>query len=474
MSAIAYYRSPIEVIALCAALLFATGPTRRAAAQVPTAARTHNVGGVVFDSIGHVPLAAAVVQVVPLDSPDQVTTDTTDSNGRFRFVGLPSGRYVIGFYHEALNSLGLDAPQRTFELTPTTSGATIDLAIPSGAVVRALRCGGDSAERHDGLLAGMVRDAKDRVAVDGATVAVEWLAIARDSGNYRQVIQRAVASVDASGTYAVCGVPVDAPVTVRLTRPGFRPIVGPAFVPTAGAARQNFRLADSAAARGAASIIGRVVRQDGRPLATGRAVVAALERELPIQNGTFTVNDVPPGTWAVEIRSIGFDPQSFFVDAAEGGNNSTTITISDRPVQLDAVTVVGKETRETKILTDVLFRKRYGSGTVFLPDNFLLKGAMFPTDVLRAARGFFANKDPDSIKVRGCEYPPQRRTTTTRGKTIKVYVDGALYPPGIAGLNSLIRASDILAIEAYPDLVGVPPQWRTSDACALVIVWTKR
>jgi hypothetical protein len=460
-----------SVMATCAALVLASGSAGRLVAQVSTATRTHNVDGIVFDSVARVPLVAAVVQVVSLDSPNQMTTDTSDSNGRFRFVNLPSGRFVIGFYHEALNSLGLDAPQRSFELTATKPGATVDLAIPSGAVVRALRCGGDSAERRDGLLAGMVRGAKDGVAVDSATVVVEWLAIARDSGSYRQVTQRAAASVDANGTYAVCGVPVDAPVTVRVTTRGFRPIVGPALVPAAGAARQNFRLADSAAAHGAASLIVRVVRQDGRPVATGRAVVAALERDVPIQNGGFTVNDMPPGTWAVEIRSIGFDPQSFFVDAAEGGNNSTTIAISDRPVQLDVVSVVGKETRETKILNEVLFRKRYGSGTVFLPDNSFLKGAIFPSDVLRAARGFFANKDPDSIKARGCEYPPQRGRNP---KKLQVYVDGARYPLGLEGLNTLVQARNVLAIETYPDMVGVPPQWRTSDACALVIVWTKR
>lgn len=458
------------VMAWCAALLLATGSARRLEAQVPAATRTHSIGGVVFDSIARVPLAAALVQVVSLDSLSKVTTAVSDSSGRFRFVNLPSGRFLIGFYHEALNSLGLDAPQRTFELTATLPGATVDLAIPSGAVVRALRCGGDSAERRDGLLAGMVRDAKDGVAVDGATVVAEWPAFALDSGEYRTVTQRVSSSVDANGTYALCGVPVETPVTVRLALPGFRPIVGPTLIPAAGTARRNFRLADSAAAHGAASLIVHVVRQDGRPLATGRAVVAALARDVPIQNGSFTVNDMPPGTWAVEIRSIGFDPQSFFVDAAVSGSDSTTITISDRPVHLDVVSIVGKVTRDTKVLNDVLFRKRYGSGTVFLPDNPWLKGAMYPSDVLRAARGF-SYKGRDSVRIRGCDYPPQ---PSRNGKRLQVYVDGARYPLGLEGLNSLIQASDILAIEAYPDLVGVPPQWRTNDACALVIVWTKR
>ena len=33
---------------------------------------------------------------------------------------------------------------------------------------------------------------------------------------------------------------------------------------------------------------------------------------------------------------------------------------------------------------------------------------------------------------------------------------------------------DILAIEAYPDVVSAPFIWRKNDTCAVVAVWTKR
>jgi hypothetical protein len=33
---------------------------------------------------------------------------------------------------------------------------------------------------------------------------------------------------------------------------------------------------------------------------------------------------------------------------------------------------------------------------------------------------------------------------------------------------------DVLAVAMYPDLTGVPVQWRDPRTCAVIAVWTKR
>lgn len=212
--------------------------------------------------MAHAPLAGAIVQVALRDSLQRPFSTTTDATGRFRLGGLPLGQYVIGFYHEALGALGLDAPRRAIDLAADSS-VRLDLAIPSGGVVRALRCGGDSAADRDGLLAGFVRDAVRDEAITGATVVAEWNAVVLDPGNFHQAAQRVRAAVGANGAYAACGLPVVAPLTFRVTMPGRRTIEGQIVLPASGTKRQDFLLGDSGVVRGAAVLAGRVTMRTG-------------------------------------------------------------------------------------------------------------------------------------------------------------------------------------------------------------------
>src|SRR5436305_1062546 len=75
----------------------------------PLVADTTTVHGTVFDSLAMSPLAGASVQMAPADSSTAPShyVATSDSAGRFVIPGVPAGRYVIGFYHAALDTLGI-------------------------------------------------------------------------------------------------------------------------------------------------------------------------------------------------------------------------------------------------------------------------------------------------------------------------------------------------------------------------------
>jgi len=353
----------------------------------------------------------------------------------------------------------------------SASVLALSMAAPLAAQDLAPQCNADSTKSGAGLLAGFVRNATAGGALAGATVTAEWRAIALDPGNFRVVTQRAVALVGADGSYRLCGLPVDAPLTFRVTAAGYRAMAGPVVVPVTGAARQDVRLADSSVVRGTSGLRGRVVHENARPVTSGRAAIVALAREVLVQNGAFFLTDLPPGTWVVEVRAIGLDPRSVWLDATENGIGAATITMSNQAQPLDAVTVIGEPSRNTRILEDVLRRQRSSFGTVFLPGNSWLQGALYAADVLRAARGF-RYVSPTWIYARGgC-------------RAINVYVNGEFFPGGLEELDHVAPARDVLAIEAYPDVAFAPIQWRLNvgqmgangkpgQVCAVVVVWTK-
>jgi len=58
-------------------------------------------------------------------------------------------------------------------------------------------------------------------------------------------------------------------------------------------------------------------------------------------------------------------------------------------------------------------------------------------------------------------------------KSVAVYLDGSRVPGGLEMINRMVPVKDLLAVEAYPDVVSAPFLWRTNDACAVIAFWTK-
>ena len=339
-------------------------------------------------------------RVAQPESAPSVFSAVADARGSYRITGMPSGRFAIGFQHDALDALGLESPVRIVDLAADTS-VRADLAIPSGQVVRAARCAGDSS---DGMLAGFILQAQRGSMRSGATVTALWVEVVLRAGKFRTEPQHVTATVNDEGRYLAYG----------------------------------------------------------SVLASGRVTIPALELEVPIVNGTFTVTGIPAGTWELEALAIGYEPHAMLVDAVEGAPASVPLTLTHKAQTLDAINVVGTPSGDLKVLRDVMDRRRFLAGTVFLPGNPTLQSALYPADVLTVARGFWSGR------ARGCTH------VGPTGKRLIVYIDGVRFPGGLEQLNSMVTIREVLAIEVYPDIISLPYLWRTSDACAVIAVWTKR
>lgn len=456
-------------------------------AQVTATAPAAVIRGTVFDSIAGRPLSGASVEVAAVRSAHAPWTTTTDSAGQYRVSGLPAGQFTVGFYHDALTTLGLDAVTRTIDLSADTD-ARVDLAIPSSAMVRALRCG-TSDDYAQGMLVGFVRDAENRAPIAGTKAIVHWRAFALDSANYRVVREQTTATITDDGMLLACHLPIDAPLDLLVTAPGHRSVEGTVItVPPGGIGRVDLLLADSSATSGAAVIRGRVTRISGKAVESGRVVITALGREVAVRNGEFVAANLPAGTWVAEAQVIGVEPQDVLVTATESATATADITVANGPQRLDAVTVVGKPNRDLRVLEDVLRRSRAGMGTTFLPGHPALRSATFTSDVMKEARGFrWINPDSVTVESRGgC-------------KAVAVYVDDVRQPDMMRGLDHMAPVSEVLAVETWPDIAFAPIQYRPSylgkltvgpqvegqylplapplpsaRACALVLIWTRR
>jgi hypothetical protein len=142
--------------------------------------------------------------------------------------------------------------------------------------------------------------------------------------------------------------------------------------------------------------------------------------------------------------------------------------------------------RDSQVVRDIEQRLLTAHGTIIRADNPSILSASEASSALRAAAGFDF-KDPINVQARvygtgaPCISQPSANTinyglsasTPNTTKFIAVYLNGDRVPEGLEAINRMVPVKAVLAVEAYPDVTTAPFIWRTNDACAVVLFWTK-
>jgi hypothetical protein len=327
-------------------------------------------------------------------------------------------------------------------------------------------------------VAGKILHAASGAPLENASIVVEWDDLTLNHGTLKTSHHEASTAADRTGQFNMCGLPIESPLTLQISAPGFRDIRTDFALPADGVLRHTFRLAEEKISTGAGAIRAKVVDDTGRAMTTGKATIASLGRRVNVDSGMISFGGLPGGTWVVEVRAIGYERAVVLLDAGEPGP-AKTIRMDRAITMLDPVSVVEKSMGpDRKTLNDIALRMRTAGGTLILASDLSLRNATRPSDPLPSARGFFLRKNgyearPFSLK--GALRPCQAVERVSPGdKAIAIYLDGVRMPMGLQAVNSLIPPADILAIEAYPEVASAPFLRRTNDACAVVAFWTKK
>ncbi len=266
--------------------------------------------GVVRDPDSGAPIAEARVSLA-----GTLLESVTDSSGAFLLGGIPRGDYQVEVRTPWLDSIGT-----VHRAAVRVSGAQrrLEVTLPPAGALLAAACG---ARREGGLLVGRVRvpPRGEGAAAWSVRLTVSWhdraLQLLPD-GTAVPRLRWVEARTDSAGTYRVCGVPVELPVTVTVAVEEDRvaAVLAPGGAPqqvrlplARRAARVDVTL-DSAVV-GAASFTGRLVDAEGAPVAYAEVRLPGLSRAtLTSEAGRFRLEGVPPGTHQVTVTREGFAP----------------------------------------------------------------------------------------------------------------------------------------------------------------------
>lgn len=455
------------------------------AAQQAAPSAGATIRGVVTDSLAGRPLPEATVQLVQAGTAaPSARTAVTDAQGRFAFAEVPEGRYVLGFLHPVLDSLGLEPIAREV-LVAGQGEVRADLAIPGPARVRSAFCGAEGGT--GGMVKGFVRAAEGGAPVQGATVLGEWMELAIRTGGIARQTARRTATTAENGGFLLCDVPMPGTVMLAVTRGGDDTDRIEAEVPRSGFLRRDLFLGEAVVAAradtaragdsvpprprtrtGPGRLSGTVLASDGgRPLPGAQVSVVNGVPTRANADGEWTLTGAPSGTRILEVRAPGYYPVLRVVDIADGAR-PVRVTLSRLAAMLDTLRVTARSGGRAARAGFDERRRSWGTGRFLTAEDIARRRALHISDVL--------DQVPGLSRVRGLDGGEVLLMRSAFGEscTPTVYIDG-LMMRGLSGadVDALVRTEDVGAIEVYADS-QVPPQFQYAlSGCGSIVLWRK-
>ena len=448
------------------------------------AARTGRLDGRVIDSVRAHPLVGVRVVAVRSDTSATSSTDaSTDSAGTFHIDALPPGRYAVGFESPLLDSLEISVPPR-FVVVVAGQTATIDLALPPAATLRAAHCPGVTLPAQTGVLFGHVVDAESGNPLSGAVVAMAWQELGVDQATLRPTNQERSASVttDDRGWYRACGVPTGTWISLQLQRDGRAGAVirtqledtlglavrhlsfaasGARAIDTVTASRSR-NDADAPPLSGTARLNGVVLGPAGAPISQVDVRVSGTTASARTDaKGSFSLVALPAGTQMLIARRLGFAIVETPVELREGTTTTSTVRLTRVIVNLDSVRVVATQVR----YPDFVWHQKFNIfGHLLGPTEIDRQHARFTSDIIAKFPYFRIDGTGGNAKV-----VDARGQVFNNPCTAAVVVDGSPY----FEIND-VPPDEIGAIEAYPAGAPIFPPEYGVGRCGLIVIWTKR
>ncbi len=446
------------------------------------------VSGVVRDSVSGRPLAGASVSLTGTTS---VTRSAAD--GRFQLTDVLPGQYTLAVATPALEAMRASTGM---SLVVRDSLAPIVVKVPSEAQVAQSLCGANfSLAKGVGAIVGAVTRTGSTEGIADIPVVADWKERATTSFTALSVGQgkRLQTRTDALGGYRLCGVPLDAALTIRAF-----PTTGrtqPQGARLAGAQRFATVLFGVDVALAAASTFRGIVVADstGAPISDAEISVAGSERVARSDaKGEFRIDEVTAGTHEVVIRKLGFSPLNTTLTFAPNDEEERRIVLSKLTV-LDSIEIIASKPP----LRMVEFEENRKLGLGFFLDRTQLEkmdGQVVRSALLNARQMIFVGgRYPLAMRGKAVLLDPANAGDCKHPMTLSpalaekggammcacwptVYLNGVVQnssPAEPFDLNT-VAVHQLEAVEWYPNAATTPASFlRTGSGCGVLAFHTR-
>jgi hypothetical protein len=178
-------------------------------------ANVASVVGTVFDSVRGQPVSGARVFVS-----GTARASVSGAGGGFQIDSVPPGQHVVSMVLPRLDSLLVEPPAMDVALSGGVR-TTTHFAVPSLETLALERCGMDRLPEKSAMVVGVVRDSLTGRPVTDVAVRAAFQDVQGRTTSDLMVSNRTMeARTTERGHYALCALPLERPVTVRVLRDG--------------------------------------------------------------------------------------------------------------------------------------------------------------------------------------------------------------------------------------------------------------
>ena len=228
-----------------------------------------------------------------------------------------------------------------------------------------------------------------------------------------------------------------------------------------------------------AAFRGRVIDQ-----ATGLAVAGANidvhdagARQVSDSSGRFALGALAIGKHSLGVRRLGYRETVDTILVQDGDTVEHVIKLHVLPVSLSQIVVSGKVVQYPKFFENAYKRAASGKGFFFTREDIEQWHAKDFEILFNRVPGVHANDR--GVTFQRCQLGLEGFQNHNLRPKVQVYIDGQRITIGAQdtlGLYSVlgsIKPHMIQMMEVYPGVATIPGEF-LSDACAVVVIWTKR
>ena len=217
-----------------------------------------------------------------------------------------------------------------------------------------------------------------------------------------------------------------------------------------------------AGAQGTARLAGQLVdRSTGTPIVGATVIVLGRAPVIRTDSGgRFSRDSLQPGTYVLQVRSLGYTPISRIVDLLERQTLSVRVALDPVAITLSGVVIEGERyvPRGMRGFTE---RRARGRGVYVTEADIKEKGAQVLGDLLRSVPGVreVCRRGICRVRMARSDCPPN------------YFVDGF---PANNSTTLELPVIGMIGVEIYRTTTETPPEFlRGATGCGTVAIWTR-
>jgi TonB-dependent starch-binding outer membrane protein SusC len=222
---------------------------------------------------------------------------------------------------------------------------------------------------------------------------------------------------------------------------------------------------------------GRVVDSLSRNPVAGATVEVGENglRQTTDSSGRFIAAEVPLGRQVLRVRHIGYEETIDTIEVEAGEHGERRLTLRRLPTELSETIVAGRAVRYPAFFEAAYKRASRGRGFFITREEIEASSTSDYQSLLNKVPGVSANDR--GVTFQRCQAGLEAVSDPSIKPKLQVLIDGRIAARGDASsIYDVLRSVNphsIQLMEIYPSVASIPAEF-LSDACAVIVIWTKR